>query len=154
MGKEVGTEKLDQKADQPESSYKVLVFPPSMLPKDFRNMIFSNFLNGLRYGNEYFKIIDSSAYFANYNRYIDSLLSRPNMVAKIAVLSNEEDNALGWSLSEMKTLHFVYVKVEQRHQGIATSLSPKGLDTITHLTNIGLSIWNNKLKGVKFNPFA
>ena len=54
----------------------------------------------------------------------------------------------------MKTIHYIWVKNEVRRQGIGKALMPKEFDTISHITNKGISIWVNHFPEVKFNPFA
>jgi hypothetical protein len=116
-------------------------------------MIYSDFLRTLRFGNDWFKLIDSDAYYGAYHQVIDALLSRPHSCVKLAVLSDEPDTCLGWSMSESNMLHFIYVKGDARNKGIGRSILPKEFDTITHLTTIGLSVWNNKFPNAIFNPF-
>lgn len=117
-------------------------------------MIFSKWLRSLKYGNDYFKLIHSDVYFEVYQKYIHALLTRPNAVVRIAVLSDDRDVALGWSLIEKGTLHYVHVSREQRNKGIGTSLVPGKISAISHLTKAGMSIWHNKLPQAVFNPFA
>lgn len=109
-------------------------------------------MNSLRYGNDLFKLMDKDSYYEAYSRYIDSILHKPTSTIRIAALDDE--TVLGWSLSEDKIVHYVWVKKEVRRQGIARSLLPKEFDTITHITNVGMNIWVNKFPQVRFNPFA
>lgn len=98
--------------------------------------------------------MDAEAYFKVYNAYIETLLHRPFATVKLAVLADNFDVVLGWALMEPNKLHYVHVQKDQRKQGIARELCSQSFDTITHLTNIGLSIWAKKLPLVKYNPFA
>lgn len=156
---------MDAQTDVSESSYKVITFPASALPEQYRPLLFSKFLRSLRYGNEYFKLIDKDAYFQVYHAYFNTLLWRPGSIVKLAVLSDDPDVVLGWSLTEPNKLHYVYVNKDSRKMGIGKELTKEPFNTITHLTTIGLSIWGNKFNNdpsrvmptktlVVFNPFA
>ena len=135
-----------------ESSYSILAFPAAQLPVCYQNFVLAKWKRSLRDGNEYFKLIDSNSYFAAYNRYCVSLLNRPGAVIRIAIISDTPDVALGWSLIEEETLHYVFVQGDQRGRGIGKSLVPVPIKWVSHLTNTGMRIWN-KHKEVKFNPF-
>lgn len=134
-----------------ESSYRIRIYSTLLLPEEFKNLVIAPFLNSLRYGNDLFKLIDKDAYYKSYGKYIELLMKRPQAQVKLAMLSDE--TVLGWSLYEPNTLHYVWVKKEVRRQGIGRSLLPKEFDTITHITNKGISIWINKYPEVKFDPF-
>lgn len=112
----------------------------------------SKFKRTLRSGNDYFKLIDSDAYFRAYDNYCSLLLSRPNSVVRMAVLSDDRDVCLGFSLIEGDTLHYVFVQGDQRNKGIGKSLVPVKINWITHLTHQGAKIWS-KHRTVKLDPF-
>jgi GNAT superfamily N-acetyltransferase len=116
-------------------------------------MIYSKWLRTHRYGNEYFKLIDSDAYYTVYKAYINVILNRPNTIVKLAVLTDEPDTVLGFSVVEGSALHYVWSHKDNRGIGIARALVPPGIEYITHLTKIGMSLWNSKLPNAKFNPF-
>lgn len=153
MANEVGSQNLESKTDESKEivSYKIKNFKASLLPLSFRNVIIAPFLNSLRYGNDLFKLIDKDIYYSVYGKYVELLMNRPNAQIKIALL--EDEIVLGWSLSELKTLHYIWIKKDLRRQGIAKTLLPKEFDTISHITNKGLSIWATKFPEIKFNPF-
>lgn len=151
----MGDKSLESEANEAreiESSYRLVNYPASELPQDFRPLIIAPFLNSLRYGNDLFKLIDKESYYSNYGRYVEGLLKRPKTIIKLAMLN--DDTVLGWSMLEDKMIHYIWVKKEVRRQGIAKSLLPKEFSTITHITNKGLSIWVSKFPDVSFNPFA
>jgi GNAT superfamily N-acetyltransferase len=137
-----------------EASYKVVTYPGSELPEAYRNLIFSKWMRSLRFGNEYYKLIDSDAYYSTYHKYIEMLLNRPTTSVNLAVLADEPDTALGWSVTEPGILHFIHVQRELRKQGIGKALTPPDTTVITHVTKIGLSLWPTKLPNARFNPFA
>lgn len=150
----MGNKNLAEGADGiEESTYSVISFAGRSLPDQYRNLVLSKWLRTLRYGNDYFKLVDSDAYFKSYDAYIKSVILRPGSVVRLAVLSDAKDVALGWSVIENKILHYVYVSHEQRNRGIGMSLIPNRIETITHLTKAGIGIWNKKFSHAQFNPF-
>lgn len=135
-----------------ESTYRIVTFNSETFPQHFKNLIIGPMLNSLRYGNDLFKLSDKNDYYLNYGKFVESLLKRPKIVIKLAMLRDE--TVLGWSLTENLTVHYVWVKEHQRRNGIAKSLVPKSFDTISHITNKALSIWVSKFPEVRFNPWA
>lgn len=136
------------------NSYKILTLSGhSPEFKQYENMVYSDFLESLRYGNDWFKMIDQDNYYQSYHQVIHGLLSRGDSTVRLAVFTDEPDTCLGWSLSSSSLLHYVYVKKDARKKGIGRELLPKGFDHITHLTTVGVIIWRQKLPTIKFNPF-
>lgn len=144
---------LDKRQDVSQSTYKVIQYNKDTVPEQIKNMILSRFLRSLRRGNEYFRLMDKEAYFKAYNDYLNTILNRPSIIINVAVLSDDIDVALGWALMEPGKLHYVYVKDEQRRQNIGKSLLTENFSTVTHLTNMGLLLFN-KYNNVTFNPFG
>jgi GNAT superfamily N-acetyltransferase len=136
-----------------KDSYKIIGCYGKNLPSQYKNMIFSRWLRSLRHGNDYFKLIDSDTYYDTYHRYIELVLARKNTIVSIAVLSDDEDVALGFSIQEGVALHYIHVHKDNRKQGIATALVSKKIEVITHLTKTGLVVWNLKLPNAIFDPF-
>jgi len=141
------------------SIYKVLAFSgtdPALAP--YRNFVLSRFKKSLRLGNDWFMLIDSQAYFSAYDHVIHNILSRPMTVVRLAVLTDDEDVCLGFSVMEDETLHYVYVKNDWqstfRKKGIGAALVPTPFSRITHLTTIGQSIRAKKFPDIPFNPFS
>jgi hypothetical protein len=139
-------------ADIEQEEYKVISYCGALLPKNYRNMVFSRWLRSLRFGNRYFKIIDQEPYFRVYHAFIESILAKQFTTVKLAVITNEPDVCFGWSVCEPQTLHYVHVQRDYRQSGIGTSLIPKDIKTITHVTNAWEEIWH-KYPHTKFNPF-
>jgi len=138
---------------QEKASFTVLVFQGKDLPKEYKSFVYSKWLRTLKYGNDYFKLTDSDSYFNNYERFINILLARPKATIRMAVLSDDRDVCLGWSLIEGDILHYVFVQHEQRNQGIGKSLVPVPINYITHLTKAGMSAWTHNLPNAVFDPF-
>lgn len=136
------------------ATYSVLIFKAVDLPKEYEGMIFSKWLRSLRYGNDFFKMIDPDAYWANYEALVQRILRAPETEVRLAVLSDDHDVVLGFSVSRGTALDYVHVHNIQRRQGIGKNLVPPGITTITHVTNTALTIWGSKYGEWKFNPFA
>ncbi len=140
------------------SSYSIIAFQGANVPKEYINLIYSKWLRSLRFGNDFFKLADSDSYYDAYQNYIKVLLNKPNAMVRLAVLTDEKDVVLGFSvyrgyISNI-VLDYVHVHKDHRKLGIGTRLLPHGVSTITHLTRTGLSIWGSKYGYWSFNPFA
>jgi hypothetical protein len=114
--------------------------------------IFSTWLKGLRFGNEWFGLIDSKIYFKVYHEVITAILSKPNVTVKIACLKEDPRVLVGYSVSSGGRLDWIHVKKAWRGIGIAKNLSPETITSVSHLTNVGRSILK-KHQDVIFNPF-
>ncbi len=144
-----------------ENSYKIIEMKtagPAF--EQYKPLILATWLRGLKHGDEFFSLVDPKAYYSVYSRVILTLLKRPECRARLAVIADEPDTVIAWTVFEGNALHFIFVKrggkgeLAGRGRGIATSIFPEGVDTFTHITKIGKSIWRNKkYKELKFNPF-
>lgn len=113
--------------------------------------IISTWLKGLRFGNSWYKLIESKAYFKTYHAVIVAVMSRPTVSVSIACLKEDPSVILGYSVIEGNKLHWCQVKKAWRGIGIAKSLVPSTVTTVTHLTETGRSIFLKK--DLIFNPF-
>ena len=149
---------MDAVAAQPQgqlAAYVVRTFLGSHVPEGYIANVYSKWLRSLRHGNDYFRLIQpAGSYYTQYRRYIASVLARADCVVHIAVLADDHDVILGFSVSHGNVLDYVHVHKDNRRLGIGTKLIPAGVDTITHLTKTGLTIWANKHSHLRFNPFA
>lgn len=137
-----------------ESSYKLIEFSGSDEAfEQYKALVLATWLRGLKYGSDFFEMVDNEAYFTVYSKVILNLLKRPSTRVKLAVLSDEPDTVVGWSVFDGKVVHFVFVRTKARKQGIAKSLVPQEIDVVTHVTRIGKSIMKKNLSKTKFNPF-
>lgn len=134
------------------SSYSVISHPGVTLPTAYRPMVLSKWLRSLRFGNDYFRLVDQDAYFRVYHDHIETLIARPGAVVRLAVLTDDHDVVLGFCVHNANVLHYAHVHKDMRKQGIGRALLPQGIDTISHVTYIGLSIWG-KFPGWKLDPF-
>lgn len=123
-----------------------------------RNFVITRMLRSLRVENDYYKLIDPSAYWQNYNHYIvNTLMNNARSKIRFAILTDDPDVILGFAMYRDSILDYVYVQREQRLLGIGTRLLPNGIRTITHLTNACVRILGinyDKYGHWKFNPFA
>lgn len=149
---------LHTKTIEPQASptYTIIEFKGSNLPIQYHPLVFSRWLRSLRFGNNNFRKIDSDVYYKVYHQFIEALLSKPDALVRLAVLSDDHDVVLGFSVSREDVLDYVHVQADYRKHGIGTALIPKGISTFTHLTLTVIGIWpnNEKYKDWKFNPFA
>lgn len=141
-------------AQQEGASYRVVRYAARNLPESFRNLILSRWKRSLRYGNDYFKLVKPDAYYCAYDHYINRILSQPEAAVRLAILNDDADVVLGFSVCRGSILDYVHVHEHQRRAGIGRILVPAGIDTITHLTKTGLTIWGSKYPQWAFNPFA
>lgn len=119
-------------------------------PSDFP-FIMSTWLKGLRFGNSWFSFIPSGIYYKFYSKVIETLLYQERTKVKIACLKDDPDVILGYSVFSDTSIHWAFVKKAWRKIGIANSIVPNGVATVTHLTDVGKAICKNK--GFTFNPF-
>ena len=141
---------------QEVGSYTIIPFLGVTLVGEKLNFVHSRWMRTARYGNDYFKLIDSDSYYKAYHKYILSILQRPDTIVRLAVLSDDRDTILGFSVSERTILHYVLVlghDPDARRKGIGRSLVPFEVTHITHVTKAILPIWNTKLPNAIFNPF-
>ncbi len=136
------------------SSYRIKAYAARLLAPEYKGLIYSKWLRSLRYGNDYFKLVDPDAYYRAYHKYITAVLAFSDSIVRLAVLADDPDVVLGFSVARGNILDYVHVHKHQRRQGIGTRLIPEGIDTISHVTKTGLSIWGSKYGHWLFNPFA
>ncbi len=153
MGAQVLHEKAAESADG-MSRYRIAQYKGQELPPAYTGVVYAKWLRSLRNGNDYYKLADPARFYAAYQRHIGHVLSLPDTVVRIAVLSDEPDVVLGFSVSRSDILDYVHVHKDQRRHGIGTNLVPPGIKYITHLTKTGLCIWGSKYGHWKFDPFG
>lgn len=117
-----------------------------------RNFILATWLKGLRYGNDWYGLIDADAYYKNYHAFLEKLLASPGVAVSVACLKEDPEVILGYSVSHGTVLDWIFCKKAWRGIGIARSLVPADIDSVSHLTDAGRSILKRN-PAVKFNPF-
>lgn len=137
------------------ATYSVIVYPSAELPELYIPLIYSRWLRSFRLGNEWLKKATAADYYKHYHAYIENLLKKPGSVTRLAVLSDDHDVVLGFSICREDVLDYVHVQVDHRKTGIARKLIPENITTISHTTRLAIDIWQEKYKDkLKFNPFA
>lgn len=116
------------------------------------NLIISNFLKGVYYGDSWFSQIPKAIFMKHYRAVIETLLAKGSIY--IACLKDDPNTILGFSIlsEDHLHIHYVYVKKRFRNHGIARSLVPKYPISVSHLTALG-KILLAKFPDTIFNPF-
>lgn len=121
-----------------------------------KNFVLSTALRGLYYGEPWYQQIPKDIFMTKYHAYLERLIARKDTYIRVACLQDEPDVILGYAIfgeaEDMVKLHYVFVKSPFRRIGIARSLLPINISSVTHLTRVGASLLR-KLPGVIFNPF-
>lgn len=139
---------------QSNPTYSVIAFKSTELPESYGGLIYARWLRSFRFGNPFLKKSSPADYYKHYHKYIEILLSKPGSITRLAVLSDEHDVVLGFSVCREDVLDYVHVQVNHRRHGIARKLVPDNITTISHTTNLATDIWQDKFKHIVFNPFA
>lgn len=135
-------------------TYSVIVYPSAKLPDEYKSPVFDRWLKSFRQGNPFIKMAERKPYYIHYHAYIENLLRQPNSVVRLAVLTDAPDIILGFSACRGDVLDYIHVLHLNRKNGIAKSLVPENITTISHTTELAKIIWQEKYKHWKFNPFA
>lgn len=119
-----------------------------------KNFIFSTYLRGLYYGNTMLHETPKDLFMAHFHKFLETTISKTTNWIRIACLKEEPDVILGYSILGLggKSLHWIFVKSAWRNIGIAKMLVPESVETVTHMTKVGLSIFKKKQKLI-YNPF-
>lgn len=126
--------------------------------RDFKEsdkaFVLATWLRGLRYGNDWFEFIAAEPYFRLYQDVIESILKRTDVKTSVACLKDDEDVIVGYSVYRYPDrLDWVFVKNNWRKIGIAKSLVPSTITTVSHVTDQGRRIMEKKYPKLIFNPF-
>lgn len=116
-----------------------------------RNFILATWLRGLRFGNDWYEAIPSDLYYEVYHQIVDAILLDPSVDIKVACLKDDEDVILGYSVYSGSRVDWVFVKQAWRKIGIAKSLLPPSIKTISHLTKCA-NTWLKNHTDVEFHP--
>jgi len=133
----------------PAKNELIIIRPGQM---EDANFIFTTWLKGLWFGNDWFGLIDSKVYFDTQHKIIESLLSQLTTKVSVACLKDDPKVILGYSVYSGHRLHWTHVKKAWRKIGLAKDLVPKEITTVTHVTEVGRSIMK-KHSNIIFNPF-
>lgn len=94
---------------------------------------------------------EATAFYRKVNRHIKKLLSQPSTVVRIACMTYDPNQIIGYSIMQGTHLIWVYVKANYRKEGIATLLCKDYLTVSEPETKIGQSIVKNKKLTTKEN---
>ncbi len=136
-----------------KTTYLVKLYSGHIVPSNYIAFVLNKWLKSFRFGNDYIKLTDSDSYYHAYQKYIARILETPGTYVRLAVLSDDNDVALGFSVTTGPVLHYVYVGKDYRMQGIGKRLVPIEIIEFTHLTKQGLRLWAVKAPMAKFKPF-
>lgn len=136
-----------------EALVEVFAYSGKDVPKNYINVVRSRWTRSYKKDNDFMKLVHPPGYYFAYNNYVNLILNRKDTEVRLAVLEEDRDIVLGFSVIERNVLHYVHVPKAYRRQHIATMLVPDGIQWITHLTKIGMRIWSWKLPSARFNPF-
>lgn len=138
------------------NSYRIVQYSGYKMPKAYQALVYAEWMRSLRFGNDYMKMIETNVYYTTYRAYITKLLDHPESQVRLAVLEEDPDIVLGFSVHRTGILDYVFVQREMRKAGIAKKLVPVGIDTITHITKSALAIMGKNYTKwpYTFNPFA
>jgi hypothetical protein len=122
-------------------------------PEDDINFVLATWLRGLYYGDSIFSYMNKDTFMKKYKEVILNLIYKvPSTSVRIACLKEDPGTILGYViLSSPHCIHWVFVKKSWRKIGIARDLVPSSVNTVTHVTRIGLSIMTKK--NWQFDPF-
>lgn len=115
--------------DDPAQSPKAKVILRSYNHDKDAPFIFSSWRNALWYSEDRDENL-SNIFYRRANQEIKHLIKDFFTTVKIACLSDDHDQIVGYSVMKKDNLEFVYVKKDYRKQGVAKLLS-KGFKTIS-----------------------
>ena len=120
-----------------------------------KNLIYATWLRSYEASSLAAKHVPRDVFFSEHHKVLDGIFRRGATV-KLAVLPDEPDVVLGWSVTEGAALvHYVYVKPAFRKHGIATQLLRHihAPFIFTHWTHV-LRELHPKVKDCVYNPYA
>lgn len=115
--------------DEPVQAFKAKVITRTYNHDKDAPFIFSSWRNALWYAEDRDENL-SNIFYRRANQEIKHLIKDFFTVVKIACLSDDHDQIVGYSVMRKDNLEWVYVKKDYRKQGIARLLA-KGFKTIS-----------------------
>lgn len=123
-----------------------------MVPGD-KNFILATWLRGLRFGNDWFGLIDSRTYFETYHNILERLLAAPGVQVRVACMKDDADVIFGYSVYKNDRLDWIFVKSAWRGIGVGKALMPDTITKVSHVTKLGAS-YLREHPGIIFDPFS
>lgn len=136
------------------STYTILTFPAKDLPDQYKGIVFAKWIRSLHKGNDVFNLIQAGTMMKNYHAYLERLFQQPECEIRLAVLSDDRDVVLGFSVYRGAVLDYVFVQSHARNKGIGFNLVPEAITHYTHTTRIGAHWGRHRYNEWIFNPFA
>jgi hypothetical protein len=121
---------------------------------DDHNLIASTWLKGARYGNDFFKAVDSKVYYEEYSQVLTAKLSVGSII--IVCLAEDPEVIIGYVAYRPGIIDWLYVKTAFRSQGIARSMLTALAFEYKELVATGYSKAGAaicKSKNIPINPF-
>ncbi len=124
-------------------------------PED-KNFIYSTFLNGVYYGNNWLNQINKDIFMANYHKLLTDMLTSGKAQVKVACDKEDPDIIIGYSIlsADETSIVWVYVKEKWRKHGIGRSLVPAHPISVANLTELGKKLLDKFELKPTFNPFS
>lgn len=118
-----------------------------------KNLIYATWLRSYEANSLRSKHIPRDVFFEEHHKVLDGIFDR-NPEVHLAVLPDDPDVVLGWSVTEPGLIHFVYVKPSFRKYGIATALLQHVQRPFiySHATYV-LRDMPKHVEGCTFNPY-
>lgn len=140
-------------ANKKEAVVEIIAYPGISLPKQYQNLVRSRWMRNYKSDNDFMKMAYAPAYYAVYSKLVSAILNRPSTIVRLALLQDDSDVVLGFSIMESSVLHYIHVPKGYRRKGIGRLLVPEYIEYFSHLTKIGINLWHMKFPKAKFNPF-
>ena len=140
--------------DQEKIVVEIRKYSGPEVPEAYRNFVIDFWLKTYKKCNKMMSLVSPASYYRVYNNYIKSILARPEVTVRLAVLSDDEDVLLGFSVSQGPLLHYVNVPLDYRGFGIGNKLVPFVVEKFSHITETGMVLWNKKYPQAEFDPFS
>lgn len=117
------------------------------------SFIYATWLNSYRTGSQLASDTKKSIFFDNYKQVIDQILIESEV--HVACLIDDLNVIIGYSVSDLGLLHYIFVKEAFREMGVAKSLYQwiESPTVFTHRTNSIEKILSKHAELI-YNPFA
>lgn len=117
-----------------------------------RNFVFSTLLRGIYYGGFFYGEMNKATFMEHYHNILEQLI--PNTKITVACDKSDPDVIYSYCVTNPSgtVVHWVFTKAAWRGIGLAKSLVPLTVESVSHLSKQGLSILR-KFPNIEFNPF-
>lgn len=142
------------------NKYLIVSFPSSELEKperkEIKGLIMARWLRSYKNGDKKLRKANAGTYYAAFHPFVENLLKKPDSTVRLAVLEDDKDVVLGFSVFREDVLDYVHVQVDARRLGIGKSLIPENITAFSFITELAFKLWQSKkeYKLLQFKPFA